>query len=404
MADNYNNPAPMQFQMPQGQQPQQGNQWGSNFAPQLNEMLAPAQQSAQSSQSPYATMKAHGWLQDNHPKLAGVLDNAFLTMGMTPQATGPEGAGGGITRAMQGLMGAQQFNRQRMMQQYMLPFQMMQPQVDLQDKLSQIHQREAQVPYEHAMTEKALATSDKYYASIDQANERNRISEQKLTPSELLDRAAWGGINKGAGPKDRSNPTPDEMNAYIGNLGDMQSRMRKAQGGGTEEERIQDMKGNPDPAIHAEGVRRWNDHLAFVGATSGARAGAGAAAVQPYANTKDFIDKVEGDKYKGIGALPREEEYYTAQDKEGNREFDPELKKSLQAGYQTLTKEYNAKKTAIDQHIAAWRRSDAPSKYMDPSEWNPNATNHTSAGSSSSPIKSTPAKQLTFNINTGKLE
>src|ERR1700676_246409 len=138
---------------------------GQDFSGQLNEMLAPYQQVAQKFSSPYATMNQNSWLAKNHPQVAGILDNAFLTAGMTPQAQGPEGAGGGIARTMQGLIGGQQFQRQRLMQQAMLPYQMMQPMLQAADTMSQIGERQAMVPF-RIDQEKYMQSRDENYQSL----------------------------------------------------------------------------------------------------------------------------------------------------------------------------------------------------------------------------------------------
>src|SRR6266403_3394097 len=112
----------------QAPQSQQGG-YNQDFSGQLNDMLAPYQQMAQKMQSPYATMSPNSWLARNHPQAAGMLDNAFLTMGSIPSPQGPEGVGGGISRMMQGLMGARQYRGQRRRQNRMRPSQMRMPQL-----------------------------------------------------------------------------------------------------------------------------------------------------------------------------------------------------------------------------------------------------------------------------------
>lgn len=353
------------------QTPQQGS-WGGDFSDQLNDMLAPYKQMSQQFQSPYATMRPQGWLQDNHPQLARTLDNAFLTMGMTPESQGPEGAGGGISRAMQGLIGGQQFNRQRMMQQVMMPYQMLGQSLQPMDMMSQIQERHGQALRAEGYYQHQQDWEQHAQALEKIAAERDQTNAAKLTPSELLDSAAWRGVNGGQGPKDRKNPTPEEVNAYIGNLGDMHSRMQKAQREPSQSERMvqaEEEEGIKLGRAPLTASQRNAKIVAYDQQIQGVGAGARAGATQPYVNTKDFIDKVEGDKYRGIGTLPKEEEYYATQDPDKNRVYDPELMKTLQAGYQKLTSDYNSKKNAIDQHIAAWRRSDAPSRYIDPSEW-----------------------------------
>src|SRR5258708_25263521 len=115
--------------------------WDDDYREQLNQLVAPYQKAASEMYSPYATMGAHSWLAQNHPAIAGHLDNAFLAAAMTPEARGTEGVGGGISRTFQGVLGAQQYRRQQMMQQSMLPYQMLEPRLKAEDTMAQIGQR-----------------------------------------------------------------------------------------------------------------------------------------------------------------------------------------------------------------------------------------------------------------------
>ena len=49
---------------------------------------------------------------DAHPALGGVLNNALVSAALTPEARGPEGVGGGISRALQGVLGVQPYMTQ----------------------------------------------------------------------------------------------------------------------------------------------------------------------------------------------------------------------------------------------------------------------------------------------------
>jgi hypothetical protein len=49
---------------------------------------------------------------DAHPRLGGMLNNAMLSAALTPEARGPEGAGAGISRALQGVLGVQPYMTQ----------------------------------------------------------------------------------------------------------------------------------------------------------------------------------------------------------------------------------------------------------------------------------------------------
>jgi hypothetical protein len=60
-----------------------------------------------------------------HPGLGGRLSNAMSNMAMTPEAPMVSGAGSGISRAMQGMMGGPEMQRQYQMKQLMAPMQQM---------------------------------------------------------------------------------------------------------------------------------------------------------------------------------------------------------------------------------------------------------------------------------------
>jgi hypothetical protein len=47
-----------------------------------------------------------------HPALGGMLNNALVSAALTPEARGPEGVGGGISRALQGVLGVQPYMTQ----------------------------------------------------------------------------------------------------------------------------------------------------------------------------------------------------------------------------------------------------------------------------------------------------
>jgi hypothetical protein len=57
----------------------------------------------------------------NHPALGGALNRALLSAAMTPAPNGPEGAGAGISRALQGVLGGQQYQTQFEHAQEMYP-------------------------------------------------------------------------------------------------------------------------------------------------------------------------------------------------------------------------------------------------------------------------------------------
>src|SRR6266850_6545816 len=109
-----------------------------DFSSQLDTMLAPYQSAMQRLQQPYPMLgRMGGSLGQNHPLLAGALNQGLEAAAFTPGPQGPEGVGGGISRALQGVLGASQFDRQRMMQSAMLPYQMLQPRLQAQKEIAE---------------------------------------------------------------------------------------------------------------------------------------------------------------------------------------------------------------------------------------------------------------------------
>jgi len=130
-------------------QPAQTQQPGWNQAStsqQLQQLIAPYQQAVQRIQNPYQTMSQNSWLAQNHPGIAGVVDNAFNTVADMGQ--GGMSIGSNIQAVMQGLKGNQMDRRNQMMQSAMLPYQMAEPQIKMQDELAQIGQRQEAQQYQ----------------------------------------------------------------------------------------------------------------------------------------------------------------------------------------------------------------------------------------------------------------
>jgi hypothetical protein len=271
---------------PQGQPGQ-----GGNFSGQLNDMLAPYQSLAKQVYNPYATMSQNSWLVRNHPQAAGMLDNAFLTMGMTPEAQGPEGVGGGISRAMQGLMGGQQFRRQQVLQSAMLPYEMAGRQLQMQDVASQINERNAMIPYRMAQEDYMMKRGNAYEARADEQARHNMRMEDEAantakTESALEDRYA----KRVSGITDLSQADPQQLESYMGAIGKFRA-LKQPSGLGSYEEQIENMRRHPgnapeDMAIRQEGEQRWKDHLDVIGLAAGSRL----RGEEPTQTTKSFTD------------------------------------------------------------------------------------------------------------------
>lgn len=329
--------------------------WGGDFSGSLNDILAPYQRMAQQVASPYATMRPDSWLAQNHPKVAGVLDNAFLTAGMTPEAHGPEGVGGGISRMMQGLMGAQQFKRQNMMQGAMLPYQMAMGQLQARDTLSQIHEREAMSPYykarsdwyENRMTQ---GDRDKFVPgglkTDDKGNEWQEIFDPVAGKTRLFDPV--------------SQKHADELPVgQVPTFENERKNQRRAASGGLVGEII-DQRMSSDPAVRARGQQMaalWSQMQAQEqGAVAGARTYADQTAPHPYTDTKEFIKNEREAAYGTVPKVQDANEYKT------NHFLDADYWKDPDASYNNYIKGIQAMKQQMDVSLGKYEKSSAPSK------------------------------------------
>lgn len=363
------------------QTPQQGS-WGGDFSGQLNDMLAPYKQMSQQFQSPYATMRPQGWLQDNHPQLAHTLDNAFLTMGMTPESQGPEGAGGGISRAMQGLIGGQQFNRQRMMQQAMMPYQMMQPALQSMDTLSQMNERNAMVPFRIAQ-EKYMQSRDENYQSLIAGREQSKalagemVDDKGQTWNRIFDpKAGRVSLVHGVTGQD-ANDLPEGQRPTFANS--EKTARRSAPGGLLGE--IMDMQANPDPAVKAEGSRRYSEYVQAQGAIAGARTGASQDITQPVKDLKTFVGQERNAAYGQMEKVPSATDFQTKSMLDANYWKDP------QKAYENEVKRIQGTKQQLDVDLSKYEKSAAPRQGVSFSEYKQNPSIYD--GSAPAPPQST---------------
>jgi len=359
----------------QAPQSQQGG-YNQDFSGQLNDMLAPYQQMAQKMQSPYATMSQNSWLARNHPQVAGILDNAFLTMGSTPGPQGPEGVGGGISRAMQGLMGAQQYRRQQMMQNMMIPYQMMMPQLQAKDLMGQISEREAMVPYRIAQ-EKYMQSRDENYQSLMAGRDRQKA----LAGPDMTDDKgnAWSRI---------FDPVSGRVSLRHAVTGQDASELPADQRPTFENEKKDSRRGTPggmmgeiieaqmskDPTIHAKGVEMGKIYSSLYGQQAGARTGAEVGITEPIKTADQFYAQERQTAYSNLPKPMTPQEYHTM------HEFDTGYYKKSgpqkDAEYDTYFKGEQGKKQQVDVDLTKWKKSSAFTRgvsfseyQQDPSKW-----------------------------------
>ena len=277
-----------------------GGTWGNDYSGRLNDMLAPYQQMMGRVNSPYATMGANGWLQQNHPQVAGVLDNAFLNIGMTPQATGPEGFGGGLTRAMQGMIGGQQYNRQRMIQGAMLPYQMVQQQLGAMDTMSQINERNVMVPFRQAQ-ERYMNSRDENYQSMIAARDKAKSFGRPLTDDKGNN---WQEVIDPSGKLSYVDPNTGKSSQELGvtpSFNNEQRNQRMSQPGGLLGETY-NMMNSPDVATRLKGQALHAQYLQDQSLIAGGRASAVQNATQP---VKDIETMVKNERAATLAGLPK---------------------------------------------------------------------------------------------------
>lgn len=102
------------------------------------------QQRVMAQQSPYLSMPANGWLQNNHPQVAGRLDAALAAIAHT--GTGTTTAQN-IIGAAQGVIGGHQAEQQHAVEQALLPLHMGQQQMAYQQGLLNLYKTGADIQH-----------------------------------------------------------------------------------------------------------------------------------------------------------------------------------------------------------------------------------------------------------------
>lgn len=322
---------------------------GLDYSQHFNEMLAPYQAMAGQMNSPYATMSPNSWLARNHPRLAGILDSPFLTAAMTPGPEGPEGAGGGISRTFQGLMGAQQYRREQILRSAMLPYQMLMPQLQARDIMAQTAQREAEAPY-------YLSRGERYLSQMEQAD-RPRLAPGGL---KVDDRGQeWQEIFDPLNPKQPTrwyNPVSkqyaDELKGEDQPTFAKQQRAQRQATGGFVGDLVQRLS-SADPAIRAEAEKDKANYLSVMGGTAGARTAGEQEAPHPYSEQKEFL---QNEARYAYGTLPKTMSPYEFQTQHA---LNPKYWDNPEKSYQDYLDQQKVEKQKMDQNLATYRSSGA---------------------------------------------
>lgn len=255
---------------------------------QLNDLIAPYQRVASQVSSPYATIGRNSWLANKHPLVAQALDNAFLTAAMTPGPRGPEGAGEGISRTFQGLLGAQQYRHQKMLEDMMLPFQMAMPRLQAEHTLAQIQQSGAYSDYLRQHGEYLSDMADVNQQKADIAQQRADQAKYGKQMNDPEERFAYNSVFKKYGVDSVDKLSLEQLQEAQGIYQNAKRQTRMHTGSLTQGDIIA-MQMSDDPDIKAKGEQAAKIWSSMYGMAAGARTGGSESAPHPYSEQKSFL-------------------------------------------------------------------------------------------------------------------
>lgn len=362
----------------------------TDFSSQLDTMLAPYQSAVQKLQQPYPMLGGQGGhFALQHPLLAGGLNDAMMNVAFTPGPQGPEGVGGGISRALQGVLGASQYKRQQAMMSAMLPYQMLQPRLQAEDTLAQIADRRSEVPYRRAMEERAMAQSDYYTKRADAMDKAKAVTgDKRIDDSGNI----WHGIMDPEKGYRYQNPITQK---YADELpADQQPSFKN------EEKVISASRLNED--YTPSGILRRRAHgdpsaavdqqryEAMQGTVAGSRAGATKTADQPFVDEAAMIAREKGTKYDDL-VNPKNTKMEEYSGYPGMQDL-PDVR-----AYNLKKQEYQRQVVSRDQEFEHYASSTAPSQGVTRAEYAANKEKYPPKNKSRADLPSGDTRPTTTN-------
>lgn len=338
---------------------------------------------------PFIGQKVEDGLENlNMDRVNSGLNNALLAGALTPEAHGPEGAGGGITRALQGVLGVDQYNRQRSMQQAMLPYQMMMPRLQAENMASEIDYRKKQGAYDESRSnwyDKRLEGADNpKMIGQSHTDDSGRVWHEvqdpnnKTRPERLFDPI---------GGKYADELGPNEQPSFKNN----EKQQRVAGNGGYEGDLIKRINStDPQVRLQAQAEKSTYEDLEKNKSYNSGYNREKGAQDAPHADSdkRDFIKQQTNPAiaYRDIQkpAVDKNMEEFSA---------DPSFAKEPDViAYKKGKDDYTKSVQQRDQEIGKWSQSDAPSRGIDFWSWKQNGGASAAAApqQSSTPSSSTP--------------
>ncbi len=284
--------------------PQQGP-FGADLPRDLQSMIAPYRDMASKFSSPYLMMDQNNWLARNHPRIAGGVDNALAAMALTKYPEGPASAAQNLSAAMGGMFEARQMKRQQAMQAAMLPYHMMMPQIEAEEKMAQTQNYLSEIPYRQRMGERAEAQAA--------AQQRYFMPHPTGQTQEDTEGNRWQEITDPVSQTSRwKNPTTNKFADEYPSEQQPKFVPQHQAGGGTEMERIW---GQQDAQRMISGLppltpeEKKADLIRQASGRAGATTAAGEAVKTPIEDQAKFRDEQVRQRTADIPSVPSRKEY-----------------------------------------------------------------------------------------------
>lgn len=312
--------------------------------PSFEDTMAPYEAMASRFNNPYNMMSQNSWLAKTHPQAAGIMDRAMTAAAMTPEPQGPEGVGGGISRAFQGVMGAQNLYRQKALTAAMLPYEMMMPQLQARHLMAQTGQEQAAASYYGAHANYLGSMANVNQQKADEQQRKNDIAQYGKEMPTPAERYGYGATLQKYGLQTRDQMTPDQMteaNDLVQQY-NKQDRMTRVKSGQFTQGDIIAMQMSNDDKEKAMGIKAGKIWSSMYGQRAAATTAGGQDVPHPQVTAEELVAASRARIGKDLTKPPADYIAWTIQ--------HPERSGEGEAGFQADTADYTRK--LLDEHKA----------------------------------------------------